>query len=683
MPHSISKHPGSIFLLSSTIVVFVAATITIAVRSIGSVSVRLAESETTLAETQHDLLQSDQFSISSIDELDRVQEEFVYKVSRQMLPSNDYTSVRRDLMRQLSRWMDNSRVTTKLPLQRALANYRLGQLHSLEGNNLAAIPVLERAVSLASENGDKQLAARAKNTLACTLSQIGMSDQALRLCGENVGFWRDLDRENVSRSIALRNFGLLLESKGENGIAAMRDAVNSLSTETTTARLSIAKEIDIDTKVTLSQLLLSHHEFVEAERVCRSVHAELESMLPVAANDNVGSDIAPSIVRYRNAIALLSNNLAAINANDETAWRWNSLVDLATEIVNVQPPLGARAVAEFDSQSGVVLAWGTYSWAHAPVLDIARATHDRWRIEVIADSDEMLEDAIESFRDAEIPTDNIRFGLHGYEVPWFRDTGPIVCATPAGNSVWIDPSQVRHDVFQRPVNDALPRLLSTRWKAKVVKTPLCIAGGAITSNGQGLTLCSKSVIEDNIEYGFSVPEIKRQLHYVTGASDVIPVPPLIGELTGHIDLLLTFTDSNTLVLGEMRDTSDPNRPLLDILAEQFRSIEHGGRPLRVVRVPMPPIDNGYANSYTNVIFANGVLLVPSYRSADTAIEKEVRTIYEGLLPDWEVRFIDCTWLASKGGSLHCLSSNLGPTPHAPLTPRSGTPKTTSGTGRGT
>jgi hypothetical protein len=56
---------------------------------------------------------------------------------------------------------------------------------------------------------------------------------------------------------------------------------------------------------------------------------------------------------------------------------------------------------------------------------------------------------------------------------------------------------------------------------------------------------------------------------MTGGSAVLPDEPLLGELTGHIDLLMTFTVPTTLVLGDLRDPESPNRQSLDGLAAQF------------------------------------------------------------------------------------------------------------------
>ena len=626
---------------------------------------KYAQSQFDLVQSQQDLGEADRFLSMSVDELDSLQREFLITTARRIQPSDDYSAKRSELKQTLQRWLQNSHNQNHFPIQQATANYRLGQLHSLEGNNRDAVRSLTQAVSIASQNDDKRLAAFAKNTLACVLALIGDDKQALALLLENVSFYRE-SSDQIALALTMRNLGVLQQNMGASGNPELSESVKILKKEIGSGPLSITHELMIDTQTILAEGLYLQRNFDEATAVCKDARRQLEMMLTDAENVNVGDDIASSSSRYRNAIEYVDHNLLAIDNPDADVWRWIPLLDMATETIQLEPDLNIKAVAEFDPQSAVVLAWGGYPWARETVLEIARATYKRWRIDLLTDNDESLEEAIEAFRVAKIPTDQIRFWVRGFEVPWFRDFGPIVAKSAAGNSVWFDSHQVRFDNFQRPFNDALPRLLSTRWNARVIKTPLHIEGGAMLSNGQGFTICSTSLIEDNLGYGFDLDAIQSGLKYVTGATAMMPVEPLIGELTGHIDLFMTFTDPTTLVLSDLRDKSDPNSQMLNALAEQISSLDVNGQPLKLARVPMPAIRDGFARSYTNVIFANGVLLVPSYQGVAAEIEQEVKSVYEKLLPDWEVKFIDCTWLATKGGALHCLVSNLGQTPYLPL-----------------
>ncbi|TWU43637.1 Agmatine deiminase [Rubripirellula tenax] len=193
-------------------------------------------------------------------------------------------------------------------------------------------------------------------------------------------------------------------------------------------------------------------------------------------------------------------------------------------------------------------------------------------------------------------------------------------------------------------------------------TPLHLEGGTVLSNGKGLTLLSSNVIDSNRGYGFDDRAIDREMRRITGAKTLATFQPLIGEKTGHIDLFMTFTDERTVVVGEYRDTQNPNHRLLNEHAKTLSQLS-GAEKLRVVRIPMPEQMGQVFRTYTNVIYANGVLLVPSF--SDT-MDAEALEIFQNLLPNWRIEFIDCSEISTKGGALHCLVSNLGNTPYTPM-----------------
>ena len=64
--------------------------------------------------------------------------------------------------------------------------------------------------------------------------------------------------------------------------------------------------------------------------------------------------------------------------------------------------------------------------------------------------------------------------------------------------------------------------------------------------------------------------------------------------------------------------------------------------------------------YTNVIFANGVVIVPQFPDVDPKADWEAIELYSSLLPDWEVVGVDCSRLNLRNGALHCITANIPP-----------------------
>ena len=140
---------------------------------------------------------------------------------------------------------------------------------------------------------------------------------------------------------------------------------------------------------------------------------------------------------------------------------------------------------------------------------------------------------------------------------------------------------------------------------------------------------------------------------------------------------MTFASHDTVVLGDYRDMDPANADLLDRHAATLSRQETPAGSLKVVRIPMPPRGaDHFGGTYTNVIFANGVLLVPTWPEASQELEAEAISVYRRLLPGWEVVGINCRELAIRNGGLHCVAMNLHRLPQIVRSVKSSTRRTT-------
>src|SRR4030095_8841566 len=128
--------------------------------------------------------------------------------------------------------------------------------------------------------------------------------------------------------------------------------------------------------------------------------------------------------------------------------------------------------------------------------------------------------------------------------------------------------------------------------------------------------------------------------------------------TLHVDMLATFVSADTVVVGACDPVADPkSAAVLNRNAEKLSQVMTRGRRMRVVRIPMPTYDGAVCRTYTNVIYANGKLLVPHYPEVDRGMEREVMASYAQVLPGWEIAQIDCSEMIRRGGGLRCLSTH--------------------------
>lgn len=354
------------------------------------------------------------------------------------------------------------------------------------------------------------------------------------------------------------------------------------------------------------------------------------------------------------------NGTPATGAEDAAAlphaWRWERLNNARSRVVSHDVLLRGRLPGEFERQEAVLLVWGDDQWSKSALVGAISAVHQRIEVIVLVADSSIQARAERTLRDAGLPADAVTFVSIPANTVWARDFGPLVVERGDGALI-VDAVLPRKRRFK---DDLVPTRLARWLQANTLSLPIAVDGGAILSNGQGLCLASEALAWVNEQRGLANRQIlTRNLQRVTGAERVVYVDPLRDEPTGHLDCFMTFTSPDTLVIGDYGDADPVNAELLDRQAERLARLRMPGGPLRVERIPMPPpVSSNIRGTYTNVIYANGVLLVPTWSGVPAAFQQQAMAVYRRLLPDWEVIGIDCTELGARGGALHCASASL-------------------------
>ncbi len=199
----------------------------------------------------------------------------------------------------------------------------------------------------------------------------------------------------------------------------------------------------------------------------------------------------------------------------------------------------------------------------------------------------------------------------------------------------------------------------------MLATNLRIEGGNLISNGRGICITTQQVLDANADHADEAT-VREWMQECYGAEQAVFLEPLSGEPTGHVDMFATFVSPYTVVVGRFDVESDPiNAALLDRNADRLARVTTPDGPLRVVRIPMPPHDEETWRTYTNVVFANGVLMVPIYPELDPAGRDAALETFSRVLPGWRIIGMNATRLAELGGAMHCITMNLGPLTELP------------------
>ena len=314
-----------------------------------------------------------------------------------------------------------------------------------------------------------------------------------------------------------------------------------------------------------------------------------------------------------------------------------------------------RMPGEFEEQEFLFLSCGELTAAHAETIaDIAAAIQRHVRVVVLFTSDDQRTTLIKTLSRRVDSTRNVSFLRVAHDTKWIRDFGPTVLRNGA-QALILDWQYDQN----RPNDDAFPLNLSAMSRIQCEPSQLQLEGGNLLSNGNGLCVTTTAVTQRNAGHDLNEAAVCTLLRSSVGAQQVIVLEPLAGEETGHVDMFVTFTGPNTVVVGAYSPKEDPeNAALLDRNAARLASLKTPSGQLRVERIPMGRRHNGLWRTYTNCIYANGVLLVPVYQDGDDNRSRQALALYRRLLPQWHIVPIDATQLIEEGGALHCVALNV-------------------------
>lgn len=318
------------------------------------------------------------------------------------------------------------------------------------------------------------------------------------------------------------------------------------------------------------------------------------------------------------------------------------------------PPPG-----EFERHAALIVSL-TELLAHSPqtVIEIVDGVIERVPLIAIVRGEEQRRHAITMLTDWGIPA----HGVHFVFMPvgtWTRDFAPSFVRWWDGTTLICD-----HEyAFEGRANeDVVAAALAALLRVPRRRVPLVLEGGNLLSNGAGLGVSTTALVEVNRLHGrgYDATRVCELLGEHYGLSQVVLLEPLLGHRTLHVDNFVTFAGPDVAVVAAGDARRDPETAaLLDRNAAALAQVRtRGGRPLRVERIPMPPYGGDACRSYTNVIYANGAVLVPHYPGVDGGLEREVLLSYGRLLPGWDVLQVDCGPLLQGQGGLRCLSAHV-------------------------
>lgn len=336
------------------------------------------------------------------------------------------------------------------------------------------------------------------------------------------------------------------------------------------------------------------------------------------------------------------------------------------------PPGGSvRAAAEWEEVEYLVIRW-TSSFQNI-LRQIVQVGIAECKVIIVTQNQASVASYLTSFG---IDLSRITFLNVGSNSIWIRDYG--------GNTIY------SNDVGQRALVDWIynrPRPLDNiipTHHANYIGDPIYITdsgmddlvntGGNYMSDGLGNAFASELILEENEAgnpYGVSSKtetDIDNIMQNYMGISNYIKMPTLPYDGIHHIDMHMKLLDEETILVSRYPNgVADGPQIQANIQYVLNNHLSAFGTPYDIEWIDAPPSisglypDNGgYYRTYSNSLFLNKSVIVPTYRPA---VDGPALAKYQALLPGYNIVGIDVDNagenLISLGGAIHCITHTIG------------------------
>jgi len=348
-------------------------------------------------------------------------------------------------------------------------------------------------------------------------------------------------------------------------------------------------------------------------------------------------------------------------------------------ILTTPPPFNAlRTAAEWEEVQALTITWADFP---SILKQIVIAAIEETKVIIITADPEGTLDYLTSNNSggtAISDTSNITMIAADYNTIWMRDYGAnTVYVNEVDSLILVDWLYNR----PRPDDDVIPELVASELNLDLYQTTetphnLMNTGGNFMSDGFGRAFASELIIDENDgngDFNIDYPtqnetQINSIMNEFMGINEYIKMPILPYDGIHHIDMHMKLLNEETLLVAEYPDGVADGPQInanIEYVLDNFTS--KWGTPFNVIRIPSPPSltgnypdNNGSYRTYTNAVFVNNTIIIPTYREEyDTTALR----IWANAMPGYNLVAIDCDNMGSNiialSGAIHCITHTVG------------------------
>lgn len=334
------------------------------------------------------------------------------------------------------------------------------------------------------------------------------------------------------------------------------------------------------------------------------------------------------------------------------------------------PNFSVRTMAEWEEIEYLVLSWRSFP---SILRQIVAAAVNECKVLIATDNPTSVSNYLTQ---GGISLTNVEFVNTNTNSIWIRDY--------AANTVYRDGVGDRQLVDwiynrPRPLDDNLPNFHASHTNTPIFITnsgtnDLVHTGGNFMSDGSGTAFSSRLILQENIAgnpYGVSAKteaQIDNIMQSYMGINRYIKMDVLPYDVINHIDMHMKLLDEETLLVSRypegVADGPQINENINYVLSN-FNSMFNTPYQIKWIDAPPSatgnyPDNNGHYRTYTNAVFVNKTVIVPTYRPE---VDGPALAQYQELLPGYNIVGIDVdnqdANLISQLGAIHCITHAIG------------------------
>ena len=336
------------------------------------------------------------------------------------------------------------------------------------------------------------------------------------------------------------------------------------------------------------------------------------------------------------------------------------------------PPEGpVRAAAEWEEVEYLVIRWTN---AYQNILrQIVEVGVQECKVLITTQNESSVTNYLTN---QGVDLTNIEFLNTGSNSIWIRDYG--------GNTIYsedVGERALTDWIYNRPrpLDDIMPTQHATMVGMPIYVTDtgtndLVNTGGNYMSDGLGNAFASNLILEENEPgnpYNVSAKteeEIDAIMNVYMGIENYIKMETLPYDEIHHIDMHMKLLDEETILVSKYPEGVADGPQIeenIDYVLSNFQS--PFGTPYEIKWIDAPPSSSGsypdtggYYRTYSNAVFVNKSIIVPTYRPE---VDEPALDYLRELLPGYNVVGIDVDNsnepLIASLGAIHCITHTIG------------------------